>query len=679
VAGVTAPEAKRVSRVETLHGERRVDEYFWLRDREDPDVKRYLESENAYAAEQMQETLPLQEALYREMLGRIQETDADVPYPRDGFFYYSRTEAGKQYPIHCRRQGAPTAPEQVTLDLNELARGKPFLSLGVYATSDDGRRLAYSIDEIGYRQYTLYVKDLEAGEPLERVAERVGSAAWAADNRTLFYTVEDEHTKRQHRLYRHEPGAVDTLVYEEPDEAFNVGVARSRSRVFLGLEIRSHTTAETRVLRADDPLGAWVLIAPRIQDQEYDVDHHGGFFFIRTNDRGRNFRLVKAPLATPGREHWDEVVAHRADVMLEGMDFFAEHYVLTEREQGLPQLRVVELRGGVAHRIVFPEPAYSVVPAQNAEFETRWFRYTYQSLTTPLSVFDYDVGTRAASLLKETEVKGGYERGRYVTERRWAEAPDGATVPLSLVYKKDAPRDGSGPALLHGYGSYGFPFPITFSSNRVSLLDRGFVIALAHVRGGGEMGKPWHDSGRMRHKRNTFTDFIACAEHLVANRYTRPERLVIEGASAGGLLVGAVVNMRPELFHAAVSRVPFVDVINTMLDETLPLTVGEFEEWGNPKHKDDYDYMLSYSPYDNLEPKAYPALLVRTSWSDSQVMYWEPAKYVAKLRRLGTAVRPLLLKTDLSAGHGGASGRYDALRETAFDYAFILKQVGLTG
>lgn len=681
VKAPSPPVARRIPHRAVVHGEPRVDDYFWLRDRSDPAVREYLASENAYADELLRPLDPLRAALYDEMLARIKETDVEVPYRLDGWLYYSRTEQGRQYPILCRRRpGEPgaEAPEQVTLDLNALAEGQPFLALGAYLPSDGGGLLAYSLDHVGFRQYTLHVKDLAQGALVETVAERVGSVAWAADGRTLFYTVEEEGTKRQFRLYRHAIGSRDhELVYEEPDPAFNVGVGRTRSRRWLVLGISSLTTSEARVLAADDPGAEWRLVAPRIAGQEYELDHHGDAFYIRSNDAGRNFRLVTAPTGAPGRESWRELVPHRPQVMLEGVELFRDHYVLLEREDGLPQLRVTEFASGASHRVAFPEPVYSVTPAQNAEFAAGAYRYRYQSLVTPPSVFDYDVARREARLLKQTEVRGGYDASRYETRRLWASAPDGTRVPISLVRRKDAALPA--PAWLYGYGSYGFPLPIAFSSNRVSLLDRGLVVAFAHVRGGGELGKPWHDAGRLREKPNTFSDFIACAEHLVAAGWAAAGRIAIEGASAGGLLMGAVVNRRPELWKAVVSKVPFVDVINSMLDETLPLTVGEFEEWGNPKRPDDYAVMRGYCPYSNLEAKAYPAMLVRTSWSDSQVMYWEPAKYVARLRASKTDENPLLLKSDMAAGHGGASGRYDALREVALDYAFILWQLGAAG
>jgi oligopeptidase B len=672
------PAAHRRPREEVVHGERRVDDYFWLRQKEDPAVRAYLEAENRYTEAVMAPTRRLQETLYREMLGRIQETDLSVPYRDGGYLYFARTQEGKQYPILCRRPAGPAgASEQVTLDLNELARGHAFMSVGAYAVSDDGRMLAYSTDVTGFREYTLFIKDLHTGEVLPFRVEKTGAVAWAADNRTLFYATEDE-AKRAHRVWRHALGAPgpDTLVLEEPDELFRVFVGRTRSRAWLVMGSASHTTTEMRVLPADRPQGPWTLVAPRQHEHEYEVDHHGGHFYIRTNDRGRNFRLVKAPVEDPGRHAWQEVVPHRPDVMLEGVELFRHHYVLLERVQGLPVFRVVDLRTGGERAVAFPEPAYLAMPQDNAEFDTTLFRYSYESLVTPRSVFDYDMDAHASTLLKEQPVLGGYDRTRYVSERRFATAADGKQVPISLVYAAGTPLDGRAPLLLTGYGSYGYALPVTFSSNRFSLVDRGLVYAIAHVRGGGEMGKAWHDDGRLMNKRNTFTDFIACAEHLVAEGYTSPDRLAIQGGSAGGLLMGAVVNMRPDLFRAVVAKVPFVDVINTMLDASLPLTAGEWEEWGDPRRKEDYDYMLSYSPYDQLRPASYPAMLVTTALNDSQVMYWEPAKYVARLRALKTDDRPLLLKTNMDAGHGGASGRYDYLREVAFDFAFILAQLG---
>jgi oligopeptidase B len=667
-----------VPKVNEIHGERRVDEYAWLRDKASPDVRAHLEAENAYTDAVLGSLAPLRERLYDEMLARIKQTDEDVPHRQREWLHYSRTVEGQQYAIHCRRRDRPGAGEEIILDLNELAKGESFMALGVYEISDDDRLLAYSTDVTGFRQYTLFVKDLETGEIRETVVEKVGSAAWAADNRTLFYTVEEESTKRQHRLFRHRLGEqAHDLIYEEPDLAFNVAVSRTRSHAYLVLDIDSLTTSEARLLPSERPHDEWRLVAPRVPEQEYEVDHRGSELFLRVNDEGRNFRVVRAPVADPGRESWREVLPHRDEVMLERIDLFRDHCVVFEREEGLPHVRVGDLRTGEWHRVAFPEPAYAVYPEENVEFDTSVYRYGYESLVTPPSVFDYDMEARTSTRLKQKEVLGGYDPGRYLTERVWATGEDGARVPVSLVRRRDVAIDGTSPLYLYAYGSYGYPLPVTFSSNRLSLLDRGVVIARAHIRGGGELGKRWHDAGRLLKKRNTFTDFIACAEHLLDEGYGDRRRLVIEGGSAGGLLMGAVVNMRPDLFRAVLLQVPFVDVINTMLDETLPLTVGEFEEWGNPKDKAAYEYIRSYCPYTNLARREYPAMLVRTSFNDSQVMYWEPAKYVARLRTLKIDDRPLLLETNMGAGHGGASGRYDRLHEIAFDYAFILWEMGI--
>jgi oligopeptidase B len=626
----------------------------------------------------MKSTQAFQEALYQEMLARIKEDDSSVPYRRGGHFYYSRTEKGKQYPIYCRKTGSLDAPEEVTLDLNAMAEGHPFFSLGAYAISDDGNLLAYSTDVTGFRDYTLYVKDLRTGALLPGTIEKVASVAWAADNMTIFYVTEDE-AKRPYRFWRHRAGiAGSDLVYEETDQLFRIGVDRSRSRAFLFLGAGSFTSSEWRYLPAHEPAGVWQMMMPREKDHEYAVEHGGNRFYIRTNGGGlRNFRLVAAPVDDPRPERFTELVPHRESVMLEDVEVFDSHFIVHEREGGLLRLHITVLDDGATHHIEFPEPTYEVSADANAEFVTRMYRFRYQSLITPASVFDYDVHTRERTLLKQTEVLGGYDRGLYDSERLWATAADGVQVPISLVCRKGTKRDGTAPLYLTGYGAYGMPYPVTFSSNRLSLLDRGYTIAIAHVRGGGEMGKRWHDAGRMMNKRNTFTDFIAVADHLVKEGYTATERLVIEGGSAGGLLIGAVLNLRPDFCHAAILRVPFVDVINTMLDESLPLTVGEFEEWGNPKIREQYEYMKTYCPYTNLAARPYPGILVRTSLNDSQVMYWEPAKWVAKLRALNAGGPSALFKINLDAGHGGASGRYDYLREIAFDYAWVLKEPAL--
>jgi oligopeptidase B len=664
--------ARRVPHVDIVHGERREDEYRWLRDKDDPEVRAYLEAENAHADTVMKRTVAFQEALYQEMLGRIKEDDSSVPYARGGYLYYSRTEKGKQYPIYCRKAGTAEAPEEVTADLNLLAEGHPFLSLGAYQVSDDGSHLALSLDYTGFREYTLYVKDLRSGALLTERIPNVSTVAWAADGRTLFYVSED-HAKRPYRLWRHRLGADrDELLYEETDELFRLGVWRSRSQAYVFAAVGSFTTTEVRYLSAADPTGPWTVVLPREKDHEYHVDHGGRVFYIRTNRGGRNFRLVRAPVEDPGPDRWTELIPHRDDVMLEDVDVFADHYVVHERHDGLLRLGVTSLVDGASHHVEFPEPTYDVDAEPNAEFVTTRYRFRYQSLVTPPSVYDHDVVDRRLHLLKRTEVLGGYDPDQYRSERIHATAPDGTRIPISLVCRRDMPRDGTSPMLLAGYGAYGLPYPVTFSSARLSLLDRGMTFAIAHVRGGGELGKRWHDGGRMLQKCNTFTDFVAAADSLVAGGYTAADRLTIEGGSAGGLLIGAVLNLRPDLCAAAVMRVPFVDVINTMLDESLPLTVGEFEEWGNPKIREHYDSMKRYCPYTNIAPRRYPAILVKTSLNDSQVMYWEPAKYVARMRATAPAAGLLLFKINMDAGHGGPSGRYDYLHDLAFDYAFIL-------
>jgi oligopeptidase B len=674
------PVAKKKPKVTNINGYKLEDNYSWLREKKNPDVQAYLDAENVYTDAVMKPTEPLQKKLYDEMLSRVKETDVEVPYKEGGYFYYLRTEAGQQYGIRCRKKGSLDAPEEIVLNVNELAKGQAFMSLGAFDVSDDSNLLAYSTDHTGFRQFTLAVKDLRTGKMLVDHAERVDSVAWANDNKTIFYTVEDPVSKRPYRSYRHTVGASgpDTLVYEEKDERFELGVGKTRSKAYLLLISSSHTTSEARYLPADQPLAEWKLMEPRKQDVEYYPDHNGDFFYIRVNDAGRNFRLVKAPVSDPGNKNWQEIVPHRPDVMLDDTDFFKNYYISYEREKGLPQIRVTELQTGKSRRIEFPEPAYANYSYVNREYDTTKFRYGYQSFITPQSVFEYDMPSGASTLLKQKEVPGGYDRTRYQVERIFATASDGVKVPISVVHLKGAKFDGKGPIYLTGYGSYGASYDIFFNSPIFSLVDRGVVVAVAHIRGGGEMGKTWHDDGRMMHKKNTFTDFIASAEYLLAQGYGSKDRLVIEGRSAGGLLMGAVLNMRPDLFHAALVGVPFVDVMNTMLDESVPLTVTEFEEWGNPKEKPAFDYMLTYSPYDNIQAKAYPNMLVRTSFNDSQVMYWEPAKYVAKMRALRTDHNTLILKTNMNpAGHGGASGRYDRLHENAFDYAYFLTQMGI--
>ena len=688
------PVARKEPKQTAIHGTVLVDDYAWLRDKESPEVTAYLEAENQYAEAVMAPLADLREQLYLEMLGHMKQTDISVPYRDGAWWYYMRTEEGLQYPVYCRKADVQGALEQVILDGNALAEGQSFMAIGGTDVSDDGRWLAYSVDHTGFRQYTLHIKDLSSTDSSSRASssrqlvdgavERVGSIVWAADNKTLFYTVEDEEQKRQHQLWRHVLGtshSEDVLVLEETDERFNLGAGRTRDGKFLVLEAGSHTTTEARFLSADDPTGAWTLVTKRVDDQEYSIDHRNGLWFIRTNDVGRNFRLVTAPVETPGREHWSELLSHREAIMLEDIDLFDRFFVACEREDGLPRLRLWSFtendRAIQSNEIRFPEPVYSAFPHVNREFDATKFRYAYQSLVTPSSVYEYDIATTQSKLLKQVEVPGGFDREQYASERVFATASDGAKIPISLVYRKNKREAGGNPLYVYGYGSYGYSLPIGFNANRLSLLDRGVVMAYAHIRGGGDLGKPWHDAGKMLVKRNTFSDFVAATEYLCLRGFGDPTRVAIEGGSAGGLLMGAVTNLKPEIFRAVISHVPFVDVMNTMLDASLPLTVPEYEEWGNPNEPEYFNYMLSYSPYENLKAGSYPAMLVKTSLNDSQVMYWEPAKYVAKLRTLKTDAHPLLLVTNMSAGHGGASGRYDYLKEIAFDYAFLLRELGL--
>ena len=685
------PVARREPKTLEIHGTTLPDEYGWLREKNSAEVIDYLNQENAFTEQAMAPTKEQQATLYAEMLSHIKETDESVPYRRGAWFYFSRTIEGLQYPLHCRRAAGPrrviedAGTEIVFLDVNKLAEGQAFMAVGGMSVSPDGNLLAYSTDNTGFRQYTLHVRDLRTGEDLPDQALRAGSFVWAADSKTLFYTTEDEVTKRHDRLFRHTiltDTATDVQVHHEADERFNLGVGRTRDERYLLLEAGSHTTSEARFMPASEPLGDFQLIAPRIDDQEYSVDHRDGLFYLHVNDTGDNFRIVTAPVATPGREHWTEFLPEDKDFPLEDFDLFQEFFVTSTRRQGLPVLEVYPFAPdgsrGTPQLIEFPEPTYTAGAHANPEFDTNVFRYSYQSLVSPASVYEYTVATAASVLLKQQEVPGGFDRHLYASERVWAKATDGVPIPVSLVYKRESfRRDGTNPLYVYGYGSYGYALPVGFSGTRLSLLDRGLVLAYAHIRGGGEMGDAWHDGGKMTVKRTTFTDFISVTEHLVHAGYGDAKRVAIEGGSAGGLLMGAVVNMRPDLFSVVLSHVPFVDVMNTMLDASLPLTVAEYEEWGNPNEAEAFAYMRSYSPYDNLVAGTYPAMLVKTSLNDSQVMYWEPAKYVARLRTLKTNDAPLLLHINMDAGHGGASGRYDYLKEIAFDYAFLLRELGV--
>jgi oligopeptidase B len=676
----TPPVAKKVPHETKIHSDTRVDDYFWLREKKNPEVIKYLEAENAYTAAVMKPTEPLQETLYKEMLGRIKQTDLSVPTRNRGYFYYTRTIEGKQYPLVCRKKGTLDAEEEVMLDGNELAKGEKFFSLGATEVSPDGTKLAFATDTTGYREYTLSVKDLTTGKIIENKFVQAASSEWAADSQTLFYITED-HAKRPYRLYRHtigEPKEKDALVAEEKDELFRLGVRSSRDKKYLFRGSISATATEQWYLPADKPTGEWKIILPREEKHEYSADHRDGLFYIRTNhDSATNFKVVTCKVGEHDPKGWKELVEHNPAVLVGGVGVYKDHAVVNEREGGLPHVRVIDLKTGQSHRITFTEPVYEVFGGNSPEFDTDTVRFTYTSLVTPSSVYEYNLNTKERKLLKRTEVLGGYDPEQYTSERITATASDGTKVPISLVYKKGLKKGGSAPMLLYGYGSYGSTVPAVFNSARLSLLDRGVVFAHAHVRGGSDLGRQWYEAGKMTNKKNSFTDFIACADHLVKEQYGSRDRLVIQGGSAGGLLVGAALNFRPDLCKAAVLQVPFVDVINTMLDPTLPLTVPEYLEWGNPNKTDEYEYMKSYCPYTNLKKADYPAMLVTTSLNDSQVMYHEPTKYVAKLRALRTDKNPLLLKCNMAGGHGGASGRYDALKETAFVTAFVLDQMGI--
>ncbi|MGI9040940.1 MAG: S9 family peptidase [Gemmatimonadales bacterium] len=673
------PIARVAPRAHEIHGEIRIDEYSWLRNRDDPQVLAHLEAENRYTEVVMRHTEELQESLYQELRGRIKETDLSVPESLDGWLYYTRTETGGQYPIFCRRFG-PAGAEEILLDQNPLAAGHGYFRLGAFAVSPDHRVLAYSVDTSGSESFILYFKDLSTGELLaETIAGVSPSVAWANDNRTLFYIVLDS-TRRPCRLFRHlldDNPAADEMAHFEPDESFFLDIGRTRSRRYLMLDIASHSTSEVRFVSADSPTEPFRVMEPRRAGVEYTATHHGERFFITTNDEAPNFRLLSAPEADPSRAKWTPALPYRPQIKVDAADAFLGHLVVYEREAGLRQIRILELDSGGEHLVSFPEPVYTVRPHANPEFDSTLLRFTYTSLVTPPSVVDYDMAGRSWTVRKETEVLGGYDPTLYRSERLFATAADGAAIPISLVYRQRQESDSPRPLLLNGYGAYGLSYDPGFSSNALSLLDRGFVVAIAHVRGGEEMGRAWYEGGKLLQKRNSFTDFIAAAQHLIEEGYTASDRLVIGGGSAGGLLMGAVTNLRPDLFRAVLAEVPFVDVINTMLDASLPLTVIEYDEWGNPHDAAFYQYIRSYSPYDNVESKDYPHMLVTAGLNDPRVAYWEPAKWTARLRARKTDGNRLLLRTNMGAGHGGASGRYDHLREVAFKYAFVLDVVGV--
>ncbi|MGQ9671528.1 MAG: S9 family peptidase [Candidatus Aminicenantales bacterium] len=676
------PVAERVAKELTAHGQTRIDYYYWLRERDNPKVMEYLKAENDYLKAKMKPLEPLQEALFREIVGRIQQTDMSVPYRYQGYFYYTRFEEGKEYPIYCRKKGNLETPEEVLLNVNDLAEGQPYFHVTGLAVSADNSLLAYGADNVSRRLYTLRFKNLAMGENFaEEIPNTTGSAAWADDNRTVFYALKDTTTLRPYRIMKHVLGtdpASDKEVYVEADETFETSVYKSKSKKFIIIACESTLANEYWYLEANNPSGQFRVVQPREKELEYSIEHFGDKFYIRTNYQAKNFRLMEAPLTRTTKENWKEIIPHRDDCLLEDFEVFNNFLVVEERSGGLTRLRVIRWKDRAEHYLDFGEETYTASIGNNPEFETDWLRYDYSSLTTPNSTFDYHMGTREKKLMKQQEVLGGFKPENYHAERLFAVAPDGVRVPISLVYRKGLVKNGDNPLLLYGYGSYGASTDPSFSSVRLSLLDRGFIFAIAHIRGGQELGRAWYEDGKLLKKKNTFTDFIACAEHLIAEKYTRPEKLFAMGGSAGGLLMGAVVNMRPDLFKGVVAAVPWVDVVTTMLDPSIPLTTSEYDEWGNPADKEFYDYMLSYSPYDNVESKAYPAMLVTTGLHDSQVQYWEPAKWVAKLRAMKRDRNPLYLYTNMEAGHSGASGRFRRYRETALEYAFLLDLAGLS-
>jgi oligopeptidase B len=661
------------------HGNVRIDQYYWLKERSNPEVIKYLEDENAYTKAVMAHTEALQDRLYQELKGRVLQNDQSVPFREGNYFYYTRLVEGKSYPIYARKRGSVSAPEEVMIDANALAEGKATFLIRAWEVSSGEDLLAFAADTTGGRVSAIRFKNLRTGDMLADVVPRsIGGIAWAEDNRTIFYTKPDSVSVRPYQVYRHRlgtPAATDQMVYEDKDETYYVGVSKTKSHSYIMIQSSQTMATEYSYVRADRPEAPFRVLIPRERGHEYSANHFGDYFYILSNDHAKNFRLMRTPVAKPGRDNWEEVIPHRADVLLEDFEFFRDYLVLTERKDGLVQLRVRPWSGQNEYYLDFGEPAYLAYVGTNLEFDTPVLRYGYTSLTTPSSTYDYDMRTRQTTLLKRDQILGGFDQANYVTERFYTTARDGARVPVSIVYRKGIARPA--PLLLTGYGSYGSSSDPTFSSDRLSLLDRGFVFAIAHIRGGSEMGRAWYENGRQLQKKNTFTDFIDVADDLIRRGYTASNRLFARGASAGGLLMGAVVNMRPELWRGVIAGVPYVDVITTMSDSTIPLTTGEYDEWGNPHDPTFYRYMLSYSPYDNVERKAYPNLLITAGLYDTQVLYVEPAKWTARLRAMKTDNNRLILRTNMEAGHGGASGRYKRWHDVAFEYAFLLDLAGL--
>lgn len=674
---ISPPVARKIPKAIEVHGHTRIDDYYWLNDRENPEVIDYLKAENRYYEDMTAHQKMAREKLFLEMKARIKEDDESAPFFYNGYYYITRFETGRDYPIYSRKKDSLDAPEEILFDCNEMADGHSFFNLGSFSVSPDNTLVVYSTDTVGRRIYTLRVKNLATGEVLgDTIGQTTGSAVWANDNRTLFYTVSDPVTLRAFRIFRHELGTdTNVLVYEEKDETFHIDIHKSKSRKYLIIDCDSTLTTESLILEADRPTEPFQVFQKRKRGLEYGIFHYGDHFYIRTNkDKATNFRLMKTPESNTSLEHWIDVIPHRADVLLEDIEIFRQYLVVEERANGLNRIRIMPWDGAGEYYLPFNSETYTASVLTNPDFDTDWVRYSYQSLATPSSVIDFNMKTRERVIRKEQQVLGGtFQKENYIEERIWAPATDGTRIPISMVYRKGLTRNGENPTLLYAYGSYGVTIDPYFSSTRLSLLDRGFIYAIAHVRGGEDLGRHWYDEGKMLQKKNTFTDFIDCATFLVSENYTSPAHLYAEGGSAGGLLMGAVANMAPDLFHGIIAQVPFVDVVTTMLDDSIPLTTGEYDEWGNPNEKEYYEYLLSYSPYDNVVAQEYPHMYISTGLHDSQVQYWEPAKWVAKLRSQKTDQNLLFLDTNMDAGHGGASGRFEALRELAKEFLFLLE------
>jgi len=678
---IQPPDAKKIAKELTIHGDTRIDNYYWLNERENPEVISYLEAENNYTNAILKPTEQLQEKLFNEMKSRIKEDDESVPYKDNGYFYYSRYETGKEYPIYCRKKNSLEAPEEIMLDVNQLAEGHDYFQASGLNVSPDNKLLAYGVDTVSRRNYTIYIKNLETGELLpEAISNTVGYAVWANDNATIFYVKKDEITLRSYQIYRHElknSSVFDVLVYQENDETFSTYITKTKSDKYLLIGSGSTLSDEYRFLDANNPKGDFKIIQPRERGLEYKISHFGDYFYIRTNIDAQNFKLVKTPVTKTTKENWKDVIPQNENAYLENIEIFKDFLVVEERKDGLNQMRIIKWSDNSEHNLDFGEETYSAYISTNPDFDSKLLRYGYSSLTTPTSTIDYNMVTREKTIKKEQEVLGGFDKSNYESKRIFAKANDGKKIAMSIVYRKGLELDGTNPALIYGYGSYGATMDPYFSSTRLSLLDRGFVYAIAHVRGEQYYGRQWYEDGKLLNKKNTFTDFNSCAEYLIEQGYTSSEKLFAMGGFAGGLLMGAIANMRPDLYKGIIAAVPFVDVVTTMLDESIPLTTSEFDEWGNPKDSIFYEYMLSYSPYDQVKAQDYPAMLVTTGLHDSQVQYFEPAKWVAKLRDKKTDKNVLLLYTNMEAGHGGASGRFQALKEYALEDAFIFQQLGI--